>query len=148
MKKKGRDREPNLHALLTAFRCAQKQKIYSNWSRRARLRQKDGVAHCYCSSREPWSQLWPSVLIEVLWHFSISPVSHLGILANLFQAPESLCWEGWKGVMVQLLGRAQSECAGVMVQYPLGLFHPPVSGWSCVYMCTCVPLQCFERECC
>lgn len=39
--------------LLTAARCVQKQKIYSNRSGRAGLRQRDWVVHCSRSSREP-----------------------------------------------------------------------------------------------
>lgn len=39
--------------LLTAFRCVQKQKIYSDRSGRAKLRQRDWAVHCSCSSREP-----------------------------------------------------------------------------------------------
>lgn len=55
---KRQDTENQIYVpLLTAFRCVQKQKIYSNRSGRARLRQRDWVVHCFCSSREPWSRL-------------------------------------------------------------------------------------------
>lgn len=90
--------------LLTAFRCVQKQKIYSDidldelsWGREI------GLCTASVSQGNLDHSYSPHVLINMLWHFSISPGSHLSALANFFQNPKRLCWPRWNGVMAQFL---------------------------------------------